>query len=51
MQRQETTTPSVELEGHNKTQELKDILEKVTSLTIDEADVIKAILSISRSLG
>jgi len=49
------TTTTEELESNskhkNKTQELKRILDRVTSLTNNEVSVINAILSISRSLG
>ena len=40
----------VELKGDNKTEQLKDILNKVTSLRNEEVDVIRALLDLSRGL-
>lgn len=40
----------VELTADNKTEELKDILNKVTSLRNEEVDVIRALLDLSRGL-
>lgn len=43
-------SPRVELKGDNKTEQLKDILNKVTSLRNEEVDVIRALLDLSRGL-
>ena len=49
-----TTTSQEELEfssnDNNKTQELKGLLEKITSLSTVETDILKAMVDLSKGL-